>query len=72
MDRWDVLLILGATYVAIVTLVRLMAGRRNELTKQLQKQIEASQAARGGPAAGAAEGAAGDGQSQSSDRRGVA
>ncbi|MEM8946811.1 MAG: hypothetical protein AAGD11_16675 [Planctomycetota bacterium] len=40
MDRWDALIIGGAAYVAVVTLVRLMAARRNHLVDQVRQQID--------------------------------
>ena len=39
MDRWDVLIIAVAAYVAVTTLVRLMVRRRNELIAQVRQQI---------------------------------
>ena len=39
MDRWDVLVILIAGYVAVVALVRLMARRRNQVLDHLREQI---------------------------------
>jgi hypothetical protein len=39
MDRWDVLILAVAAYVAIMTLTRLMARRRNELVGQVRQQI---------------------------------
>ena len=41
MDRWDVFIILVAGYVAVTTLVRLMARRRNQVLEQVHEQIEA-------------------------------
>lgn len=40
MDRWDWLIYAAAGYVAVTTLVRLMAHRRNELIEQVRQQIE--------------------------------
>lgn len=40
MDRWDILIIAGATYVAVMTLVRLMVARRNHLVDQVRQQVE--------------------------------
>ncbi|QDT01071.1 hypothetical protein [Adhaeretor mobilis] len=40
MDRWDILLICFAGYVAVTTLVKLMAARRNELVEQVRMQVE--------------------------------
>ena len=45
-DRWDVLLAALAAYVAVVSLVRLMAQRRNELMAQIRAAIEQEQSAR--------------------------
>ena len=39
MDRWDILLLAVAGYVAVLSLVRLMARRRSELVKQVRAQI---------------------------------
>jgi hypothetical protein len=43
MDRWDVIIILAAGYVAVTTLVRLMARRRNQTLEQIQGQISEQQ-----------------------------
>lgn len=40
MDRWDILIIAGAGYVAVMTLVRLMVARRNRLVDHVRQQIE--------------------------------
>jgi hypothetical protein len=40
MDRWDLLIIFAAGYVAVTTLVRLMAGRRNQLVDQVRSQLQ--------------------------------
>ncbi|MEQ8212029.1 MAG: hypothetical protein RH917_19680 [Lacipirellulaceae bacterium] len=40
MDRWDILLLGFAIYIAISTLVKLMAARRNELVEQVKAQVE--------------------------------
>jgi hypothetical protein len=39
MDRWDILIVVAAGYVALMTLVRLMTRRRNELLNQVREQI---------------------------------
>jgi hypothetical protein len=39
MDRWDILLAAFATYVAIVSLVRLMANRRNEVLAKIRDEL---------------------------------
>ena len=40
MDRWDVLLILVAGYMAVMSLVRLMRERRNQVLEHLRGEIE--------------------------------
>jgi hypothetical protein len=40
MDRWDVLIVAVAAYVAVMTLVRLMTHRRDELVGQVRQQID--------------------------------
>ena len=40
MDSWDVTLLIVAGYLAIVTLVRLMARRRNQVFEELRRQAE--------------------------------
>lgn len=40
MDAWDIVIIGIAGYVAIVSLVRMMASRRNELVSQVRRQVE--------------------------------
>jgi hypothetical protein len=40
MDRWDILIMAGAGYLAVMTLVRLMAARRNQLVNQVRQQVE--------------------------------
>ncbi len=40
MDRWDVVFILVAGYVAVMSLVRLMAQRRNHVMNHLRGEIE--------------------------------
>jgi hypothetical protein len=45
MDRWDVLVVIVAGYVAVVTLVRLMTNRRNELVAKIRDEIAKQQAA---------------------------
>lgn len=46
MDRWDMVLAAFAAYVAVVTLARLMAGRRNELVVQIREQFAKERADR--------------------------
>jgi hypothetical protein len=43
MDRWDVIIILVAGYVAVMSLVRLMARRRNQALEQIHGQISEQQ-----------------------------
>lgn len=40
MDSWDVTLLVVAAYLAIVTLVRLMARYRNQVIEQFNQQAE--------------------------------
>jgi len=40
MDSWDVTLLVVAGYLAIVTLVRLMARYRNQVIEQFSRQAE--------------------------------
>jgi hypothetical protein len=39
MDRWDTLLLIAAGYIAVVSLVRLMVNRRNELVAKVREEI---------------------------------
>lgn len=55
MDRWDILIILAAGYVAVMTLVRLMAARRNELIDNVRDQLREQQARKRAAAQKAAE-----------------
>ena len=41
MNSWEIALLSAAAYVAIVTLVRLMRRRRDELIDQLAREVEA-------------------------------
>jgi hypothetical protein len=45
MDRWDILCIVVAAYVSIISLVRLMANRRNELVAKIRDEIAKQRAA---------------------------
>lgn len=45
MDKLDVLLVAGAAYIAVVSLVRLMAARRDQVIRQLRAEIEKQRAA---------------------------
>ena len=42
MDTWDVVLIVVAGYLAVMTLVRLMNGRRGQMLTQLREEMEKS------------------------------
>lgn len=57
MDRWDVLIVIVAGYVAAVTLVRLMAHRRNELVARIRDEFAKQQAAKAAAQAAAEEAA---------------
>ncbi len=39
MDRWDVIIILVAGYVAVMSLVRLMSSRHNQMLVQIREQL---------------------------------
>lgn len=43
MDRWDFLMIAVAAYVAVTSLTRLMAYRRNQLVTQVRQQVAQQQ-----------------------------
>ena len=45
MDRWDVVFMIVAGYVAVLSLVRLMANRRNELVTKIREEIDRRRAA---------------------------
>jgi hypothetical protein len=40
LDKWDVLMIAAAAYVAVISLVRLMAARRDQVIRHLRTEIE--------------------------------
>ena len=40
LNSWDVALFVVAGYIALVSLVRLMLGRRNALARQLHDELE--------------------------------
>jgi protein-tyrosine phosphatase len=40
MDSWDVTLLVVAGYLAVVSLVRLMARRRNQVFEELRQKAE--------------------------------
>ncbi len=46
MDRWDIVMIAAAGYIAVISLVRLMARRRNQLVEQVRQQMEGQQGSR--------------------------
>ncbi len=39
MDRWDVIIIVVAGYVAVMTLVRLMNSRHNQMLDHIREQL---------------------------------
>ena len=39
MDRWDVIIVLAAGYLAVMTLVRMMARRRNQVVDHVREKI---------------------------------
>lgn len=45
MDRWDIFLVCVAGYVSVVSLVRLMAHRRDELVAKIRAEIDKQRAA---------------------------
>jgi F0F1-type ATP synthase membrane subunit b/b' len=55
MDRLDLLLMIVAGYVAVVSLVRLMANRRNDLVAKIRVEIEKQRAEAAEAAATAAQ-----------------
>jgi hypothetical protein len=38
-DRWSLLLLVAAVYVAVMTLVRMMTARRDRLVAEVQEQL---------------------------------
>lgn len=44
-NRWDILLLIVATVIAVRSLMRLMQKRRDVLVEQVQKQLDAHQQA---------------------------
>ncbi len=44
MDGWDVALLVGVSYLAVMILVRLMLAQRNRLLAEFRRQIETAQA----------------------------
>ena len=69
MDRWDLLIIAGALYVAVVALVRLMAARRDHLVRQVREQINQQRAQQGGAQQGGAQ--QGGGQQRGAQQEGA-
>ena len=43
LDNWDVVILVGAGFVAVTALVRLMLARRDELVQEIKDQLAASQ-----------------------------
>jgi hypothetical protein len=41
LDRWDVALLVVTCYVAVMTLVRMMARRRDQVVTDVERQIQA-------------------------------
>lgn len=39
-NGWDVALMLGVAYVAVMTLVRMMARRRDQVVADVERQLE--------------------------------
>lgn len=48
MERWDIVLLAIAAYMAVRSLVRLMMARRNELARELLAEAERSRRAKAG------------------------
>ena len=46
MNGWDLVLLVGAGYVAAITLVRLMIGRRDQLLQRFRNEMKVAQAER--------------------------
>jgi hypothetical protein len=40
LNGWDVLLLAGAIYIAVMTLVRMMARRRDQVVADVERQLE--------------------------------
>jgi hypothetical protein len=40
MNRWDIVILLVAGYVALITLVRLMTRRRDQDVAEVERQLE--------------------------------
>jgi hypothetical protein len=41
LNRWDVILLLIAAYVAVMSLVRMMTRRRDQLVADVERQLKA-------------------------------
>jgi hypothetical protein len=41
LDRWDVVLLLIAAYVAVMSLVRMMTRRRDQVVADVERQLKA-------------------------------
>ena len=46
LGKWDVIVLVGAAFVAVTSLVRLMLARRDSLVQEVKQQIAASKAKR--------------------------
>ncbi len=46
MNAWDIAILVGAVYLSVILLVRLMRQRRNQLIEELRGQIVIEQARR--------------------------
>jgi hypothetical protein len=49
LDKWDLLILAGAAFVAVTSLVRLMLLRRDELLREVKDQFAASKARKNKP-----------------------
>jgi hypothetical protein len=56
LDRWDVILMLVAGYVAVMSLVRMMARRRDQLVADVEQQLKAQRELAKTKSAGRAKG----------------
>jgi hypothetical protein len=46
LDKWDLVILLAAAFLAVTSLVRLMLVRRDELVKEIEAQFAAARAKR--------------------------
>jgi len=46
MDRWDIIILLAAGYLAVMTLVRLMARRRDQVVEHVREKIAENRGAK--------------------------